>query len=202
MNKLTYTCGDDLGHIDAYSCTPDFGNRIDVIFFGKDGASYGFSGVTGATSGIAPSVAELQALMGTGSTGDTKIVAIRHITNGIKEKISSDEESGIDTETGGSREYNVIYGISGRVKALNNNVIEKFHELGELEIARIWPVTNKGYVMGGLTGYKVSTKGKISLPLMDGSVPSPWMEFSFQFNGDGALDNMVQDDDYLTIDNT
>lgn len=197
MNKINYACGDALSAITAYSCAEDFGNRIDVLFLGKDGQDYGFTGVSGEDSGIAPSVSELQSAMS--ATGDDKIVAIRHITNGVREKGNSTELSGMDTETGGSEEFDVYYNINGSIKALNNDVIEKTQEYSQLNTARLWFVTNKGYIFGGLDGYKVSTKGKFTLPLFDGTKTR--IDFSLSFNGDDAKDNAVQDNQYLTIDN-
>lgn len=200
MNLLTYVCGDGLDEITSYSCGTDFGNRIDVLFVGKDGVDFGFSGLSAGTdASIAPTVAELQAKMGTGFTGATKIVAVRHITNGVRDKARSTELSGMDTETGGSEEFDVYMSVKGSIKTLNNDVIETTQEYAQETAVRIWPVTNKGYVFGGLTGYKVASKGKWTPPLIDGTKMR--IDIDLQYNTDLVSDKAVKDALYLTIDN-
>lgn len=200
MNLLSYACGDDLSEITAYSCGTDFGNRIDVLFIGKDGVDFGFEGLSAGTdASIAPTVAELQALMGSGYTGDDKIVAVRHVTNGMREKARSTEISGMDTETGGSEEFDVYMSIKGAIKTLNNDVIQKTQEYSQETTIRVWPVTNKGYIFGGLTGYKCASKGKWTPPVIDGTKMK--VEFDLQYNTDNVDDRAVYDADYLTSDN-
>ena len=200
MNKLTYACGDDLNEITAYSCGTDFGNRIDVLFIGKDGVDFGFSGISAGTdASIAPTVAELTALMGSAYTGDDKIVALRHITNGVREKARSNELSGMDTETGGSEEFDVYMSIKGSIKTLNREVVTITQEYAQETTVRVWAVTNKGYIFGGLTGYKCASKGKFTPPLIDGTKMR--IDFDLQYNTDQVNDQAVYDAAYLTTDN-
>jgi len=200
MNKLTYACGDGLDEITAYTCGTDFGNRIDVLFIGKDGVDFGFSGLTAGTdASIAPTVAELQAKMGSAYTATDKIIAIRHISNGVREKTRSTEISGMDTETGGSEEFDVYMAIKGAIKTLNNEVIEITQEYAQETSLKVWAVTNKAYIFGGLDGYKCASKGKFTPPLIDGTRMR--IDFDLQYNTDQVSDKAVHDADYLTIDN-
>jgi len=200
MNLLSYACGDGLSEITAYSCGTDIGNRIDVLFVGKDGVDFGFTGLTAGTdANLAPTVAELQAKMGSAYTGDDKIIAVRHIANGVIEQVRSTEQSGMDTETGGSEEYDVYNGIKGSVKTLNNDVIQKTQEYSQETTIRVWAVSNKGYIRGGLTGYKCSSKGKWSTVQVDGTKAR--INFNLEYNTDLVDDRMVYDADYLTTDN-
>jgi len=198
MNLISFACGDALTSITAYTCGEKYGSRIDVLFVGKDGVDFGFAGLTGGSfSAIAPTVAEIQGAM-TG-TGDNKMVAVRHITNGLREKVSSTEISGLDTETGGSEEEDIIMSIKGSIKTLNNDVIEQTQLYSQQTTLRVWAVDNKGWIWGGLTGYKVSSRGKWTPPLFDGTRTR--IDFDLQYITDLVLDNAVQDAAYLTTDN-
>lgn len=198
MNLINFQCGDALNDITAYSCAESFGSRINVLFIGKDGVDFGFAGLTGGSfSSIAPTVSELQAALT--ATGDSHLVRLGHITNGLREKSSSTEISGLDTETGGSEEFDVIMSLNGSIKSLNNEVIETVMQYSQYVTLRVWAVDNKGWIWGGLTGYKVSSRGKFTPPLFDGTVAR--VDFSLSYNTDLVSDKAVQDAQYLTIDN-
>jgi hypothetical protein len=137
--------------------------------------------------------------MGSSYTATDKVVAIRHITNGMREKTRSTELSGMDTETGGSEEFDVYMSIKGSIKTLNNEVIQVTQEYGQETTIRVWAVTNKGYIFGGLTGYQCASKGKWTPPIIDGTKMR--IDFDLQYNTDQVDDRSVYDAQYLTIDN-
>lgn len=192
MNKLSYACSGALSAITAYDCPTDLGNRVDLLIVGKDGET------DSVTTGDIPTVSDFQTAMAL--TTDAKLVVIPKVTNGLCQKVSSTELSGMDTLTGGKEEHDVIKEISGTLKHLTQDLLEKTGEYSQHSILRVWIVTNKGYCFGGSKGYKCSSRGAFTPIEIDGT--KSHVKFSLQYNSDLVEEDTNQDDDYLDLDNS
>lgn len=190
MNKITAVCGDAFAGITAYTCTGVTSNRIVKLIVGKSNLSL-------TVSGDVPTVSELQT--GLTATGDDKLVVIGHITNGLVDEVSSKELTELDTESGLPERFDVLMGITGNIKALTADVLEKTMAYNIENTIRVWAIDNKGNLWGGKTGYLTSSRNAFSPKKMDGT--TSMISFSLVYNADGVKDDFAQDDDYLTLDN-
>ncbi len=190
MNKISQVCGDALTGITAYTCAGVSSNRIVKLIVGKSNMSL-------TVSGDVPTVAELQT--GLTATGDDKLIAIGHITNGLIDEVGSKELTELDTESGLPEKFDTLMGITGNIKSVTSSVLEQTMAYNIETTLRVWAVDNKGNLWGGETGYLTSSRGAFSPKKLDGTVIQ--VSFSLVYNSDGVKDDFAQDDSYLTLDN-
>ena len=191
MNKITATCTEALSPITSYACGGLKGNRVHSLVIGR-------SDMTLSVSGDAPTVSEIQA--GMAATGDDTLVVLTHISNGLIDEAGSSELTDLDTESGLPEKFNIQMGITGNIKHPTETVYLRTMEYNLNPTLRVWVIDNTGYIWGGKTGYLTNGLNAFSPKKMDGTVQ--YISFNLVYIADGVSDDTVQDDDFLTLDNS
>lgn len=191
MNTLTLVCTDALQGITAYECAGITANRVSKLIIGKDG--HGLS-----VTGDVPTVAEFQ--VGMAATGDSKLVVVGHISNGVIDETSAKTLTDLDTEHGLEERYDVTMGITGNIKHPTASVLEQTMRYNQFLKLRVWVIDNKGNCWGGQDGYLCAGRNAFSPKKMDGTTTH--VSFALNYIADNVDDDYAQDDDYLDLDNS
>lgn len=149
-------------------------------------------------AGETPTVAEMQA--GIDAAGEDKVIVLEEITNGQRVEVSREEESGADTADGLTDTFGTNMAVTGNLKLINEAVRTDVAELNCNKRLKMWFSTNKGYVFGGKTGYKVAN----FIPPMGlgGFGARAMYPLNFVYAHDFTKDDPAgQDDGFLTLTN-
>jgi len=185
MNTLTFVSSADLPDPIAPLAKTDLGSRVVKIFLAREGDTITVAGTD------YPTVAEI-----TSAISASDIVAIDGVANGKRVLISRTEFTGDDTETGGIEVYDRIMGVEGniiRFDAVTQLALEKIDKHSKV---RMWFVTEKGYLFGGVTGYQSSAV--IDPILIEGFGTQSKIPFQFQYFHNGR-DSFNLDTGYLAL---
>jgi hypothetical protein len=141
-----------------------------------------------------PTADDFETAIGTGD-----ITVYNGITNGHRIEQGATELSGDDTETGGTERFDVEYRIEGRIKRVDENIARSTERLDKYSVLRAWYFTEKDYVFGGATGYRVSPN--FSEIILEGKGQPPYIPFFLDYTATGA-DYAGYDADFSLLDNT
>ena len=153
-------------------------------------------GEIAACTGDAPTVGQLQALIGAG--GDDSIIVVGPITNGQRVESEREEETGADTIDNMTDVISQTIQITGKLKHLDEDTREDLESLNCESRLRCWIITHTGWIFGECTGYVVANY--ISSLLHDGYGSRAYIPLDYKFKRPGH-EAAVQDEDYLTLVN-
>lgn len=146
MSDIVCECDGEI-EIAKFPCKPtDYGYPSKLALQDPDGSL--------TVVGESPTLAELQA--GINASGQDRVVLIEEITNGQRVEGAREEESGADTADGLTNTFGVNMAVTGKIKLINEAVRVNLAELNCQQRLKMWIITNKGYIFGGKTGYKVA----------------------------------------------
>lgn len=187
MDNLVFTCTDDLPQPSKPACTTDYGERVVLIAFMKEGGTFTVSGSDN------PTAAEFQTAITAG-----EVTVLSGISNGHRIEQSATELSGDDTVTGGTERYDVTYRVEGRIKTFNEAIKRATEKLDRYSQLRFWFVTDKSYCFGGKTGYNATPN--FGAHIIEGKGQPGYIPFFCDYVMTGA-DIANYDEDYITLTN-
>ncbi len=146
MADITCDCAGELA-IAPFPCkSTDYGYASKLLLLPPTG--------TLEVAGETPTLAEIQAAIA--ESGENRMVVIEEITNGQRNVGDVEEETGADTADGLTNTFGVNMVLTGRVKLVDEAVRANLEALNCYSRLKMWFITNKGYIFGGATGYRVS----------------------------------------------
>jgi hypothetical protein len=187
MNDLVYNCTEALEAPVFPACGDDYGVRVVKVFLAKETDS-----ISGSASDYL-TAAELETAIGAGY-----ITVIEGIVKGHKKFKSETELSGDDTESGGREAFDRYYTVEDSLRRINSSVREMCEKLDKFKVLRAWILTEKNYLFGGKTGYRVAPAFKNVELLGVGTVNA--IDFTLEYLVTGTDDNHY-DADYETLVN-
>lgn len=143
MDNLVFSCTDALLQPVMPTCATEYGERVVIIAFMKEGGTF-----TVAASDH-PTKAEFDTAIAA-----NQVTIIKGISNGHRIEQSATELSGDDTVTGGTERWDVQYRVEGRIKIFDEDVKRLTERLDRFPQLRMWFITDKNYCFGGPLGYK------------------------------------------------
>lgn len=152
MDNLVWNCTDALPQPIKPACTTDYGGTVTGTAFMKKGGAFSVAGSDYATK------AEFDTAIAAGT-----ITYFGGISNGQRTPQGGTELSGDDTVTGGTTIRDEVYRISGRIKIIDESISRATEKLNLYDELVMWYFTEKNYVFGGTTGYKVSPNFKLKV---------------------------------------
>jgi hypothetical protein len=167
----------------------DYGYPYLVLLMKRDGAALCSSG-TITLAMINTAIA---------ATDQDHMIVLGPITNGVRAESERQEESGADTIDGMMNVISQTIQITGKLKFLNETVIEDLENLNCEDRLRMWIVTNTGWMYGGCNGYNVANF--ISSQLHDGFGTRGYIPLDYKWKHTG-VDRAVQDDDSTALVNS
>ncbi len=146
MSDILCDCADEL-LMNKFPCKAiDYGFPQMIILRDPNGVL--------AVAGETPTLAEIQA--GIAAALPDKLILLEEITNGQRTESSREEETGADTADGLTNTFGLNMVVTGRVKLIDEGVRDDLARLNCLSRLTMWFVTNKGFIFGGKTGFKIA----------------------------------------------
>lgn len=145
MDNLVFSCTDALLQPIKPACGTDYGERVAIIAFMKEGGTF-----TVAASDY-PTKSEFDIAIAAG-----QVTVISGISNGHRIEQGATSLSGDDTVTGGEERWDVQYRVEGKVKVFDEDIKRLCERLDRFSQLRMWFITDKNYCFGGATGYKAT----------------------------------------------
>jgi hypothetical protein len=134
-------------------------------------------------------------------TNQCKAVFLGPITNGQKAEVSRESQTGADTIDGLETGYSQTIGLTGKFKLLDETILGDLAKLNCNTRVRLWYVTSKGYLFGGLTGFIVPNFFSDWLHEGFGNVSHVPINFQYKITRTDDFSATAQDVDYLTLVN-